>query len=414
MPIVRELSPAGVATVLGSKRADAPDSVKNIAASGYNTLLLPAVDGDTVNFARMAERAHRAGIVVIADWRATSALTPESAASWSREALAFLCAAAVDGLRVDVAAALAPHAEPQIQQALQDAVAGLRARRPSVVLVARGVAEVAARATAALDAGGFGLDFVDTAPTEPGVARGETTASATTPARRAAHLARGHATRAVLPARTPSRLATLMLVGRPTAVASVDTPTSSQRLYAVQQATAQSALALLASAAVVDARDLVTDDISAASASPATTAPGDERSLRNRGATLFAQLAHFARKHPAFAPAAFDGAASGMADARDGRQVAYVRRQDPMSGRTIYALVNLNHFGITNLRLSTAAEGDLKLVFDSDSRSAGGKGELGHRLPGSTLRSEVRAVGAAPQAIVPYLAPYATVLLEAR
>jgi 1,4-alpha-glucan branching enzyme len=73
----------------------------------------------------------------------------------------------------------------------------------------------------------------------------------------------------------------------------------------------------------------------------------------------------------------------------------------------------MSHVAIANYKFGVNATGAYKVVLDSDLKAYGGTGELKKRLPMDVVMAEGAAMhGKTTSLSLPYLAPYATVVLE--
>lgn len=128
----------------------------------------------------------------------------------------------------------------------------------------------------------------------------------------------------------------------------------------------------------------------------------------------FADLSNLVKDRSAFAFLNFHGNIENHVDTFAGWRVISFYRRDPNGGKKVYAVVNLGHVGVSNYKFGVDATGDFKVLIDSDDKKYGGTGELKKRLPGMVVTAEGQGLhGKDHRITLPYLAPYASVLLEA-
>lgn len=127
----------------------------------------------------------------------------------------------------------------------------------------------------------------------------------------------------------------------------------------------------------------------------------------------FADLSRAIRDQAAFAFHNFDANVENHVDTEDGRRIISIRRKDRSTGKTYYGIVNLSHVGLSNYRFGVAATGSFRLTIDSDAKAYGGSGELQKRLTSGILPADGPALHGKEHSLsLPYLAPYAAVLIE--
>lgn len=128
---------------------------------------------------------------------------------------------------------------------------------------------------------------------------------------------------------------------------------------------------------------------------------------------FFADLSRIIKDAPAFAFHNFDDNIENHIDTDDGRRVISLRRKDKTTGKTYYGVVNLGHVGTSNYRFGVDATGTFRLSIDSDAKIYGGSGELQRRMTSGILTADGPALHGKDRSInLPYLAPYAVVLIE--
>jgi 1,4-alpha-glucan branching enzyme len=124
----------------------------------------------------------------------------------------------------------------------------------------------------------------------------------------------------------------------------------------------------------------------------------------------FAELSKLFAREDAFAVQHLGASVDNHVDSSEGYRVVSFERSDGQ--RTWLAIVNLGHVGINHYQVGTDAHGTYRLAIDSDSRRFGGSGELENRLgTGILVADGVALHGKQYSVSLPYLAPYATVLI---
>jgi 1,4-alpha-glucan branching enzyme len=134
------------------------------------------------------------------------------------------------------------------------------------------------------------------------------------------------------------------------------------------------------------------------------------RDRQKRVYSYFAELSKLFARESAFAFQHLGATIENHVDSSEGYRVVSFERSDGQ--RTWLAIVNLGHVGINHYQVGTDAQGTYRLAIDSDSRRFGGSGELENRLgTGILVADGVALHGKQVSLSVPYLAPYATVLI---
>lgn len=129
--------------------------------------------------------------------------------------------------------------------------------------------------------------------------------------------------------------------------------------------------------------------------------------------TYFADLSKLVRDQPAFAFHNYDADIENHVDTEDGRRIISVRRKDNATGKTFFGIINLSHVGTANYKFGVNATGAFKMALDSDAKAYGGTGELAKRLQSGVILANGPAMhGKSASVVLPYLAPYAAVVLE--
>lgn len=127
----------------------------------------------------------------------------------------------------------------------------------------------------------------------------------------------------------------------------------------------------------------------------------------------FAALSNIYKDNAAFAFQNFRPDVENHVDSGNGNRIISVKRKDLATGKTFYALINLGHVGIANYRFGVETQGTMKVAINSDAKIYAGSGELEKRAPSGVVTVEDQSLHGKPRSVsVPFLAPYATVLLE--
>lgn len=127
----------------------------------------------------------------------------------------------------------------------------------------------------------------------------------------------------------------------------------------------------------------------------------------------FAMLSSFVKDKEAWAFHNVDGDIENHIDTDDGRRIISLRRKDAASGKVYLAVINLGHVAQANYKVGIDGGNAWKVVVDGDRKEFGGTGELLKRLPGGSLVADGPGLhGKSKSVSIPYLAPYATVVLE--
>lgn len=127
----------------------------------------------------------------------------------------------------------------------------------------------------------------------------------------------------------------------------------------------------------------------------------------------FAKLSSYFKDNQAFAFQNLRPDLENHVDTNNGNRVISVKRKDLKTGKLIYALINLGHVGTGNYRFGVEAQGQMRIVINSDAKEFAGSGELEKRAPSGVVQVDDQAAHGKPRSVsVPFLAPYATVVLE--
>jgi hypothetical protein len=107
-----------------------------------------------------------------------------------------------------------------------------------------------------------------------------------------------------------------------------------------------------------------------------------------------------------------DAAGGLRPDTSNGRRIALAQRRTK-DGRRLVAVINLSHVGLANYAFGVDAASGYRVVLNGDAAAFGGSGVLEKRLGSGVLHADGPAMdGKDASLMLPYLGPYATVVLE--
>jgi hypothetical protein len=100
-------------------------------------------------------------------------------------------------------------------------------------------------------------------------------------------------------------------------------------------------------------------------------------------------------------------------DTTGGHRITLVTRRSADGARRYVAVVNLSHVGLANYPLGVEPARSYRVVLNADANVYGGSGVLEKRLGSGILAADGPAMGGKDASVtIPYLGPYATVVLQ--
>lgn len=125
----------------------------------------------------------------------------------------------------------------------------------------------------------------------------------------------------------------------------------------------------------------------------------------------FAELSQIFGTHTVFAQPEKPALIQSESEKNEFYRIFAFTRQDRQSRFLI--VINLGHVGVNHYKLNVPDSGSYRLAIDSDSERFGGSGELERRIGTGVLTADAALVANKNISLsIPYIAPYATVLLR--